>query len=78
VYDRYYIEYLRYALAEFLCAEYNIQFQPQSQKKLDELERVLLNISPPDLSMDKMSTLTGDTGGSNLYVQANLGHGWTS
>ncbi len=32
--DLFYIEYLRYALANKMCEEYNIQFQPQAAMKL--------------------------------------------
>lgn len=76
VYDAFYIEYLRYALAEYICAEYNITFQPQSQKKLDELEQILLNISPQDLSLRSMSTLGDDHNRADIYADASIGKGW--
>ncbi len=75
VYDNFYIEYLRYALAEYICAEYNISFQPQSQKKLDEIEAQLKDVSPLDLHMQKTSTLSGSIGLNYGFV--NLGGGWT-
>lgn len=73
-YDLFYINYLRYALAEYMCAEYNITFQPQSQKKLDEIEAQLKDISPIDLHIKKLSTLTNESGIN--YGDVNIGRGW--
>ena len=73
--DRFYIEYLRYALAEYMCQEYNVNFPPQSTKKLNEYEKMITNISPPDMRMTKTSTLTSGTPLS--WAQVNLGRGWT-
>lgn len=72
--DRYYIEYLRYGLSEQICAEYNIPMQPQAYDRLRELEKIILDVSPPDLQMQKMSNL-----GQNFaynYADENLGRGW--
>lgn len=74
VYDAFYIEYLRYALAEYICAEYNISFQPQSQNKLNEIEAQLKDVSPKDLTVTKMSTLRGESGLN--WADVNLGRGW--
>jgi hypothetical protein len=74
VYDRYYIVYLRYALAEYICTEYNIEFQPQNYKKLRQLENVITYISPPDLTLSKISALQSDPALS--WGDINLGHGW--
>jgi hypothetical protein len=73
-YDRFYRVYLKYALAEYICAEYNIVFQPQSAQKLKELENELIYISPNDLTIQKFSTLQSDTGIN--YADVNLGRGW--
>jgi len=73
-YDKFYIEYLRYALAEYICADYNIMFQPQSAQKLKELEYTLIDLSPKDLTLQKFSTLQSDTGVN--YADVNLGRGW--
>ena len=72
--DLFYIEYLRYALAEYICADYNITFQPQSMSKLTEYEQIITDISPIDLSMTKLSTLQ-----SNFDINwgdVNIGKGW--
>ncbi|HUV85461.1 MAG TPA: hypothetical protein VMV86_07115 [Methanosarcinales archaeon] len=74
VYDAFYIEYLRYALAEYICADYAITFKPQAKVKLDEIEYQLLNIGNKDYSMIKLSTLQRDVGLN--YGDVNLGKGW--
>lgn len=73
-YDPFYIEYMRYALAEYICSEYNIAFQPQSQKKLNDIEAQLKDVSPIDLHLAKLSTLTDGTGIN--YGDVNIGRGW--
>lgn len=74
-YDNFYIGYLRYALAQYMCQEFNITFLPQNLENLKQIEQKLKNISPPDLSMKKISTLSG----SNYinYGVVNLSNGWT-
>jgi hypothetical protein len=60
--DDFYIEYLRIALAEYICADQNVTFQSQAQRKLDEYENIIIDISPQDYSVTKLSTLTADSG----------------
>ncbi len=55
VYDGFYISYLRYALAEFMCLEYDIDFGPEKKKMLMSMQKKLQNVSPPDLSLRKVS-----------------------
>lgn len=74
--DGFYLEYLRYALAEYMCQEYNLIFQPQNIMRLREIETVIFDISPLDLTTKKKSILTRTQGG-DIYAQANIGHGWT-
>lgn len=74
VYDGSYIEYLRYALAEYMCSEYGVIFNPQSEKLLRRLEHQLLDVSPPDLSIQKASILS-DYPGLN-WGDINIGHGY--
>jgi|ERR1700722_2084518 len=73
-YDTSYIEYLRYALARYMCSEYGITFNPQSEKIFRSYERTLMYVSPPDLSMIKTSILT-ECAGYN-YGDVNIGKGW--
>lgn len=74
-FDKFYIEYLRYGLAEYMCQEYNIIFQPQNSKRLSELENMIFDISPIDLTMDKSSMLQRNQYGIN-YGIVNLSQGW--
>ena len=73
-YDLFYIEYLRHGLAEYICSDNGATFQPQAAKRLDELEQILSQISPPDLSVRKLSSLTG-LGGLTM-ADVNVGHNW--
>lgn len=73
-YDTSYIEYLRYALAEYMCSEYGIIFNPQSAAILRKYERKLMYMSPPDLRLTKSSILTDWTGIN--YGDVNQGKGW--
>lgn len=72
--DKYYIEYLRFGLAEQICTEYNIPLQPQTFQRLQELEKIVTDVSPPDLQMQKMSSLQQHVGFN--YADANIGRGW--
>ena len=73
-FDTSYIEYLRYALAQYMCSEYGIIFNPQSEKILTAMKRKLMYMSPPDLSMVKTSILTEGTGIN--FGDVNIGKGW--
>jgi hypothetical protein len=72
--DQFYIEYLRYALAEYMCQEYNIQYQPQNQSKLNEFERMIFDISPIDFTNRKISMF--QKGSSLNYADYNIGKGY--
>ena len=74
IYDGSYIEYLRYQLAQYMCSEYGIIFNPQSEKILNRIVRQLMYVSPPDLSVRKGSILM--SGPSFSWAQVNLGQGW--
>lgn len=72
--DTSYIEYLRYALAQYMCSEYGILFNPESEKILTSYKRKLMYMSPPDLSTQKTSILTQGTGLN--WGDINIGKGW--
>lgn len=72
--DTSYIEYLRYALAQYMCSEYGILFNPESEKILNSYRRKLMYMSPPDLSTIKTSILTQFPGLN--YGDINIGRGW--
>ncbi len=73
--DEFYIEFLRYQLAQYICNDSNITFQPQNQKKLDEYLEQFLDTSAPDLRVTKFSGLVSK--GQSPWGVANLGRGWT-
>lgn len=75
VYDRFYIEYLRYALADYICEDSGVSFNPQSAARLLQLEKMLMDVSPPDLRIYKQSTLRGEY--IFNWAQANIGRGYT-
>jgi len=72
--DLYYIEYLRYALAEMICHAYNVTFQPQNKEKLLEYQEIFTDVSAPDLTITKYSGLAGK--GQSIWGMVNLSHGW--
>ncbi len=74
VYDNFYIEYLRYALAQFMCNEYNISFAPEKLKMLQIYEKKLMDVSPPDLSIRKISFM-GDKNVIN-WAMVNVSGGY--
>ncbi|NHJ41456.1 MAG: hypothetical protein FK731_15605 [Asgard group archaeon] len=74
VYERNYLTYLRYLLAEYICTEYNVTMQPNVAKKLKDLEKDVTWISPLDLSMNVISTLS-EADYPN-WADVNIGGGW--
>ncbi len=52
-YDGFYLEYLRYALAEYICAEWGATFPDEAKAKYAEIRKKLMMISPADLSIQK-------------------------
>lgn len=72
--DQFYIEYLRYGLAEYIADENNVSLPPQTSRRLSELEAIIQSVSPPDLTLSKISSLSSQ-GGLNLG-DVNIGHGW--
>lgn len=73
-FDSSYIEYLRYALAQMMCSEYGVLFNPESAKILQKYERKLMYMSPPDLSRTGISILTQGTGLN--WGDVNIGRGF--
>lgn len=73
-FDTSYIEYLRYALAQYMCSEYGISFNPESKEILTKMQRELMFLSPPDLSRVGVSILGEGTGYN--WGDINIGHGY--
>jgi hypothetical protein len=74
IYDLQYLVYLRYALAEYMCTDYNIPLPQQSALKLAELEESVIYISPKDFSV-KQITSFGEAGVD--WYRINILGGWT-
>jgi hypothetical protein len=75
--DRFYINYLKFDLANRLCAEYNYTVPPGVLRQLKAYEdNISKKSGPMDLRLIKLSSLQR-RGGIN-YGQVNLGHGWVS
>ena len=75
-YDSSYLEYIRYALAQYMCSEYGLLFNPESAKILQKYERKLMFEEPPDISIKKLSILqAGDQTGYN-WGDVNIGRGF--
>lgn len=74
IYDKSYLEYLRYALAEYMCSEYGILFNPESKQILSGMQRQIMDISPPDLSLKKKSMLTEGSGLNWGDINIGLGY----
>ena len=75
-YDSSYIEYLRYALARFMCSEYGVLFNPQSEKIFQSYQRKLMYIEPPDLSVKKTTILAASEQVGYSWGDVNIGRGW--
>lgn len=73
-YDTSYIEYLRYSLAQYMCSEYGVLFNPESSAILQKMQRKLMFESPPDISRIGISIL-GEGSGFN-WADLNIGKGW--
>lgn len=53
LYDTYFIAYLRYALAKRFCEEWGATFPDAAMAEFVRIEKKLMMISPPDLSIQK-------------------------
>lgn len=76
VYDTFYIEYLRYALAEYICQYNDIEFPADKKAMLTKIEKKLSYVSPPDLTMQKTNFINDKT--TLNWAQINIGKGWVT
>lgn len=58
-YDEFYIEYLRYSLAKLICEDYGVTFPDESKSKFMSMQKKLMEVSPPDLSIQKRGYFGG-------------------
>jgi len=73
-YDLFYIEYLRFALAQYVCCEYGQTFPDMCEMKLKQIVKKLKSVSPADLSITKRSFFT--TNSTFDWQWVNLSSGW--
>jgi hypothetical protein len=73
--DDFYIEYLRYLLASYMCEFYEIDFPGSARARLASYESLMTDISPQDFSLQKLSTLSARRR-PGFYGMANLGVGY--
>jgi len=75
-FDEFFITYLRYALADRICSEYNYTTPENVYRQLSKYESFINKKSRVlDLRLTKTSTL--QKRGTFNYAFINLGHGWT-
>lgn len=76
VYDDFYIEYLRYALAQYICQDYLIQFPADKASMLWNMKEALSCVTVPDFKL-RSRPLIGQRGrGKNKWAYYNIGQGW--
>lgn len=73
--DAFYLDYMRYGLANYICQEYGKDFPPSQAAYLKRLESQIYDTSALDLTLKKRSTLQL-RGGPDIYVIANISHGY--
>lgn len=61
-FDAFYINYLKYELAFLICNDNQIAFSPENYRKLMSYRKTLKDVSQPDLTTSKVSSLVGGVG----------------
>lgn len=75
-YDGFYISsFLRYSLAQLMCNENSIAFGDDKERTLMSYVKRIVEVSPPDLSIRKVSYFPGRV--SPSWAQINIGKGYT-
>lgn len=72
--ELFYIDYLRYDLANYMCEFYCVDNTPANITQLKSYEKIIAEMSPYDFSMTKMSTL--QRARCLNYADVNIGRGW--
>lgn len=73
-YDLFYMEYLRHALAVYICNEYGATVPDGVMRQYLILEKKIMDVSPADLSLHNLNYF-GNSPGLNWAV-INLSGGW--
>lgn len=74
VYDKFYLEYFQYYLAQRYCGQFSISLTPENLEILQDYTQKLRDMTKIDLTMFKVSTLQKRVGYS--YADINLGRGY--
>jgi len=74
--DQFYIDFIKFELAERICAEYDYNFPEGAAKQLSEYQMIIDKREQRlDLTQQTISALSNNSNGIN-YAYANLGTGW--
>lgn len=73
--DGFYLLYLQFLLAEYICLWNSLTFAPEKKARLAELDSKCVDVNQIDFTVRKISTFQKRPAMS--YAQVNIGHGWT-
>jgi hypothetical protein len=73
-YQGFYLEWLKYKLANYMCELYNVTFSLSHKTRLDSYEQMIKNASPLDFTQKKLSQFQNT--GAPDYAMENLGKGF--
>jgi hypothetical protein len=73
-YELFYIDYLVYELSQRICSQYNIEMLDEAKDILKKYYDLLIDVSPPDLTLKKVSAFKGRSVWN--WADTNVGHGW--
>jgi hypothetical protein len=79
IYDPYYLEYLRYGTATYLCEEYNVIPPPSIDKRFKQYEQLVRGTSPTDFTQKIQNPFSGNYAPNYAYANASGGYvpvGW--
>jgi hypothetical protein len=79
VYDLYYLVYMRYAVASFICERQNIIPPPSVDKRLKMFEQQIRGTSPTDFTQKIQCPFNGNYSPNYAYANASAGYvptGW--
>lgn len=74
VLDGFYLEYLRFSLAGYMCMEYGYSLSPEAASYLKMAEKTIKQVDSPDMSGMKLQMIDGPT--DINYGIVNLSNGW--
>ncbi len=73
-FEPFYLEYMLYKLSVYLCEYFNVTVPANVAKQLTSFEQIIRDVSPMDLTMQKLNYF-GQASGFN-YADAIIGLGW--